>query len=335
MTGLNFKYGPSKKAEALAYSADQQEINQPGEEQEQATVVSAPKTEEVQDGGELPAAVKATEKPDLSNQFADEAPQKLSNEIKTSVPTEIKTAPTEEVVSEVKTKKTPEELMMDERRDIYDLIKTNYVDSAEAYRKEAEEEDRKTKEAIRKSLPWAGAAELVASLANLGGVLAGGENQKGLDGKTFSSWMQKADADAKERKLRIDKLRDAQRAASLALLQTKLAGATEAAALRNRRQIAENNNAASLYREMYKQGQQNERSAADRASKEQQAKDRNQAIIDAAYVRADKSGKTTQDKKDALVQDAIKQYITTNGVAPSKEEITQFKEAANVAFSEK
>lgn len=107
-----------------------------------------------------------------------------------------------------------------------DLVK----DRAEELQR-AEEENKTLSEAERKAAAWTGAAELASSVVNLIGVA--GFNAAPQTYHSYSQdWMKKADANRKERRSRIDNIRERQQEAEEQIARAKASGARDLAGLR-------------------------------------------------------------------------------------------------------
>lgn len=104
--------------------------------------------------------------------------------------------------------------------------------------KKAEGENKALSEAERKAAAWAGATELASSVVNLIGVA--GFNATPQTYHSYSQdWMKKADANLKERRSRIDNIRERQRAAEMKLVTARDSTAKNIAELRYKAAVDE------------------------------------------------------------------------------------------------
>ena len=106
----------------------------------------------------------------------------------------------------------------------------SFSDIISGYRQQGEQEAAEMQQQINRdqqAARWTGATEMAASIANLIGV--GAANASNQQYKTYSQdWMKKADADVRERRSRMDNLRERQRAMEQQLLQLKMGNAGQA-----------------------------------------------------------------------------------------------------------
>lgn len=123
--------------------------------------------------------------------------------------------------------------------DMYSQANANFYETVvkpiQVEQKQEEERDRILQAADNKIASLSGATELATALVNMVGV--GSFDSANQAPTTFSrDWMQKADADTKERRARIDALRNQQRVANMQLLQQKLQGMQSVEAIRQNTQ---------------------------------------------------------------------------------------------------
>jgi len=100
----------------------------------------------------------------------------------------------------------------------YDSI----IKSGEDRLKKDEEEDAKLRDVAQKKVSWSSAAELGANLINMFSVGAGATNQQY---KSYSEdWRREADQKARERRARMDNIRERQKALNMQKIQLQMTG---------------------------------------------------------------------------------------------------------------
>lgn len=100
----------------------------------------------------------------------------------------------------------------------YDSI----IKSGEDRLKKEEEEDARLRDVAQKKVSWSSAAELGANLINMFSVGAGATNQQY---KSYSEdWRREADQKARERRARMDNIRERQKALNMQRIQLQMTG---------------------------------------------------------------------------------------------------------------
>ena len=100
----------------------------------------------------------------------------------------------------------------------YDSI----IKSGEDRLKKEEEEDARLRDVAQKKVSWSSAAELGANLINMFSVGAGATNQQY---KSYSEdWRREADQKARERRARMDNIRERQKALNMQKIQLQMTG---------------------------------------------------------------------------------------------------------------
>ena len=100
----------------------------------------------------------------------------------------------------------------------YDSI----IKSGEDRLKKVEEEDARLRDVAQKKVSWSSAAELGANLINMFSVGAGATNQQY---KSYSEdWRREADQKARERRARMDNIRERQKALNMQRIQLQMTG---------------------------------------------------------------------------------------------------------------
>lgn len=155
-----------------------------------------------------------------------------------------------------------------ERKSFADLLQSMRDD----YNKAQAESDEQVKEDLN-AAKWTGLTELAASLANLIGVGQG--NAVSQQYKSHAQdWMQKADQDMRERRSRLDNLRQRQRDTELKMSQLKASRSLELAKFEMQREQARLQNQYQMARIAY----ENARTDAARKKAEQDAREAEQKL---------------------------------------------------------
>ena len=102
------------------------------------------------------------------------------------------------------------------------------IKEAEERQRKAEQEDEELRRMEHKRVSWTGAAELAANLVNM---LSVGElHASNQQYHSYSEdWQKKADRDQRERRMRIDNMRERQRALQQQMIQMKMQGGSQLA----------------------------------------------------------------------------------------------------------
>jgi len=102
------------------------------------------------------------------------------------------------------------------------------IKEAEERQKKAEQEDEDLRRMEHRRVSWTGAAELAANLVNMFAV--GGLHASNQQYHSYSEdWQKKADRDQRERRMRIDNMRERQRALQQQMIQMKMQGGSQLA----------------------------------------------------------------------------------------------------------
>ena len=102
------------------------------------------------------------------------------------------------------------------------------IKEAQERQKKAEEEDEALRRMEHGRVSWTGAAELAANLVNMFSV--GGLHASNQQYHSYSEdWQKKADRDQRERRMRIDNMRERQRALQQQMIQMKMQGGSQLA----------------------------------------------------------------------------------------------------------
>lgn len=119
------------------------------------------------------------------------------------------------------------------------------IKEAEERQKKAEQEDEDLRRMEHRRVSWTGAAELAANLVNMFAV--GGLHASNQQYHSYSEdWQKKADRDQRERRMRIDNMRERQRALQQQMIQMKMQGGSQLAQFDAGEVNAKYNNAGRL-----------------------------------------------------------------------------------------